>query len=260
MITNEEYHADKTHISCSGTGLIHQAPAKYYAAHLDPKRKPRKDSKVFDFGSAGHKIILEQNEFDKEFIVSPNFTGEGSKFRKDMFAAANKDKTVVSINTLEDIQGMRKSIYAHPIASELLKNGVAEQSYTWIDPITGAKCKCRPDWWNEKLKYIVDIKTTVDASDDGFQYSAKKFRYHVQSPFYFDGMEANMMHPKRFVFIAVEKDPPYCVNVFHYESHEMEHGREIYREDLETYQKCLESDKWPGYSEDIKVLEIPGLF
>jgi len=258
MITNEQYHAAKEWISNSGLGLIHQAPAKYYEAHLNPKRKPRKESKVFDFGSAMHSMTLEENLFHEQFIVPPNFSGEVSQYRKQQFAKANKDKTFVTTDTLEHIQGMREAIYAHPAAAKLLSFGEAEKSYTWVDPLTGMKCKIRPDWWNPNVRAIIDVKSTVDASDKGFARSAFKFRYHVQSPFYFDGMRANGKDPKVFIFIAVEKEPPYLVNVVMYESNEMEMGRSIYQEDLQTYKTCLETDTWPGYGTEIKALELPG--
>lgn len=260
MMTNEQYHADTTRISKSGLDLINQVPAKYYHRYLDPDAKPRKSTKIFDFGSSMHSIILERDKFDSEFIVSPNFKGEGSRFMTDQFAYANKGKTIVSVDMFEHIVGMRKSIFNHPIASKLLSTGIAEQTYTWIDAETGASCKCRPDWWNDDLQYIIDIKSTVDASDKGFMFSAYKFRYHVQAPFYFDGMVANGMKPKRFVFIAVEKEPPYLVNVFYYPETEMEFGRQSYIENLETYMECKRTGIWNGYTNEIKPLEIPGAY
>jgi len=260
MMTNEQYHADTSRISKSGLDLINQAPAKYYHRYLDPNAKPRKSTKTFDFGSSMHSIINEREKFDQEFIVSPNFTGEGSKFKREMFAAANKDKTVISAEMFDHITGMRKSVFNHPIASKLLSHGVAEQTFTWIDPETGAPCKCRPDWWNDDKRYIIDLKSTPDARQNPFMRSAFKYRYHVQAPFYFDGLEANGMKPKRFVFIAVEKEPPYLVNVFFYPETEMEFGRQIYRENLETYMECKRTGIWNGYTNEIKPLEIPGAY
>lgn len=259
-MTNEQYHADTSRIGKSGLDLIRRAPAKYYERYLNPNAKPRKSTKTFGIGNATHSFVLERDIFQDQFAVSPNFRGEGSQFKREQFTYNNPDKTIITAGIYDQINGMRESIYNHPIAAKLLSIGEAEQTFTWIDTETGAKCKCRPDWWNPELRYIIDVKSTDDASQAGFARSAFKYRYYVQDPYYFDGLIENQMQPERFVFIAVEKEPPYLVNVFYYPQSEKEHGREIYKEDLRTYQECLRTGEWPGYGNEIKSLDIPGVF
>jgi hypothetical protein len=48
---------------------------------------------------------------------------------------------------------------------------MAEMSGFWSDPETGLGCKCRPDWLamaDGIVTGIVDVKTCVDASAEGF--------------------------------------------------------------------------------------------
>ena len=79
---------------------------------------------------------------------------------------------------------------------------------------TGLQCKCRPDWISADGGILVDLKTTEDASPREFQRSIAKWRYHVQAGWYMAGIEAAYgTRPSGFIFIAVEKKPPFAVGV-----------------------------------------------
>ena len=98
--------------------------------------------------------------------------------------------------------------------------------------MTGILCRCRPDFWRED-DIIVDVKTTEDASPEEFSRSLAKWRYHVQAPFYMDGIElATGRRPKGFVFLVVEKKPPYAVAAYTLDPESIELGRSEYRADL----------------------------
>jgi hypothetical protein len=255
MDENQKYHLDTSRVSKSGLDLIDQAPAKYFAKYFDKNYPDQKDKKYFNFGSAFHSSILENDVFRDEYIITPEFTGIGSQSKKAEFDQMNVDKKQITLIDYKSILLMNESIKRHKIASKLLFSGMAENQFNWIDPDTGAKCKCKPDFLNEN-NYIIDLKSTDDASERGFKRSARKFRYHVQDPFYTDGLEQNGIRVKGFIFIAVEKEYPFLVNLFIYDKEDQDHGREIYKENLKTYTDCVNSGVWPGYGEEIKNLNI----
>ena len=60
-----------------------------------------------------------------------------------------------------------------------------------------------------------------------------------------------------FVFVAVEKQPPYGVAVYELSPEDITVGRAMYRQDLHTYAACQDANKWPAYPEDIRLLELP---
>ena len=257
MNENQQYHADTSRISKSGMDQINKTPRHYQFRYLDGNKTP--PTKPMIFGSAFHSYILENDKFNDEFIVLPIFIGKGSRDKKQQFELDYSHKTIITMDDMKIIQGMSKSIQDHPIASKLINQyGIVEKQFNWTDPETGAKCKCKPD----KIvgKYDIDLKSTDDASPNGFKFSAKKFRYHVQAAFYHDGLKANNIEVNTMVFIAVEKTPPYLVGLYFYESAEMNEGRREYKENLKTYVECLSSGLWPGYSEKIVPLELPGFF
>ena len=118
-------------------------------------------------------------------------------------------------------------------------------------------CKIRPD----KLPgngICVDIKTTDDASPEGFSKSCANYGYHIQAAFYLEGLTriTGEQHDT-FVFIAVEKTPPYGIGVY-YASHDfIAKGRELMGKALDIYSECLKTNLWPCYSAEAKELNLP---
>lgn len=171
----------------------------------------------------------------------------------------NEHRTILNPEQWKTIHAMRDALMAHQAANALLTGipGKAEKSVYWIDATTGVLCRCRPDWWRDD-NLIVDLKTTEDASPEGFARSIAKFRYDVQDAFYTDGVQqATGKRPKAFVFIAVEKKPPYGVGVYVLDSETKDLGRAQYQHDLRVYAECLRTGEWPGYGDKIQIISLP---
>lgn len=171
----------------------------------------------------------------------------------------NPGRIVLSPEQWDQLHAMAAAVHAHPAAGALLTSvpGEAEKSVYWNDPTTGVLCRCRPDWWRED-DVLVDLKTTDDASPEVFAKSMANWRYDVQDPFYTDGVKiATGRNVKAFVFIAVEKKPPYAVGVYVLDSASREIGRAMYQQDLKVYAECLANDNWPGYGDKIQTINMP---
>ena len=77
---------------------------------------------------------------------------------------------------------------------------------------------------------------------------------------YSEGVEANLMQKPLFVFIAVEKDPPYAVNILQADELLIRRGRGLYRSLLDTYHDCKVSGNWYGYlgkNNQVNTLALP---
>lgn len=183
---------------------------------------------------------------------------------KVAFAADNADKIVLSQTDFDKLISMRDAVLEHPAARYLLSlEGKAEQSVYWTDPKTGVLCRCRPDFWAMQARIIVDLKTCVDASPEGFAKSLYNWRYHVQDAMYLEGCKIATGEEQKFVFLAVEKDA--CVvngvskgvAVYILDEESKNVGQKEYRQALNEYASCSESGKWPGYHQKIQILSIP---
>jgi hypothetical protein len=109
-----------------------------------------------------------------------------------------------------DALSMATSLQTHPVAGEMLR-GIQqiESSHFWECPRTGLELKCRPDALHPAGLSIIDIKTTVDASDRKLRYTFTDFVYDVQAVHYLYGL----LDYRDFKFLMVENTPPYAVRV-----------------------------------------------
>ena len=269
-LTNEEYHS-LDYVSKSHLDLINKSPFHYWDRYINPERVIPEPTKQMILGSAFHTLVLEPELFEKEYIVeSANAPKRPTEIQRnakkpsnqtlsaiafwDSFDDKAKGKTFISLDDLERLAIMKQRIAAHPAASTILNmSGVVEQSYQWKDSETGIICKSRPDFHTDDGSLIVDLKTTSDASELGFQKSVHNFRYHVQAGWYLRSLK----EAKQFVFIAVESKPPYLVAVYNASPDMINAGNRVANKDLETLAQCRKTDKWIGYSEEITNLDLP---
>lgn len=258
-MTNADYHAHPS-VSKSHLDDVARSPAHYYARRLDPNREPREATKAMEFGTAVHCAVLEPDRFEAEYIVAPKFdrrTKAGKAAAED-FEAQNKGRLWLPRDEYDACRRVRDSVRSHPVVGLLLDSGAAEQSMFWTDPDTGIECKCRPDWLTGDGAVVLDVKTTEDARQEAFARSIVNYRYFVQAPFYIDGVGmATGAVPDLFVFIAVEKSPPYPTAMYFADQQMIEHGRAEYSRNLSTIKASRESGLWLGYPEELMPISMP---
>lgn len=211
----------------------------------------------------GRPYVLSTSAASRhEMAAWLNANGKNVRLWSDVLAEwteNNPGRIVLSPEVWDQLHAMRDAVHNHPAAHALLTGvpGEAEKSVYWIDPTTGVLCRCRPDWWRDD-DVLVDVKTTDDASPEGFAKSMANWRYDVQAPYYMDGVKlATGRDVKAFVFIAVEKKPPYAVGVYVLDSDSLALGRAQYQNDLRVYAECLANDNWPGYGDKIQTINMP---
>lgn len=228
--------------------LLSQSPA-----HC---RIPVEETPEMAFGTAFHTLLLEPERFDSEYFLLPDNIRRGTK----VWEIAEKEsagRAMLKPDDADRLSAMRDAVLNHRAASALLSDGRPEVSCFWTDADTGLQCKGRFDWLSP-LGCIVDIKTTTDASPEAFQRRVANSLYHLQAAMYQEGYAAN--HGGQaidFVFIAVEKTPPYGVACYELPAEFIAAGSELLRQGLESYASCKAKDEWPGYSPHIELLETP---
>ena len=110
-------------------------------------------------------------------------------------------------------------------------------------------CKCRADCITKigGMNFIVDLKTASDASTDKFSRDAINYGYDLQAGMYSQGIEACTGEEYKFVFIVIEKEAPYAINILQADDAFVKHGKRIFRELMMIYHDCKESGNWYGY-------------
>lgn len=257
-MTNKEYR-EAEGISRSDLFKISKSPQHFKYEQENPSEQ----SKALLFGIALHSYVLEQNKFEEEYAVIPK-VDRRKKEGKEIYAqflAENEGKFFVENDDMEVIKQMAESINSVPIAKKLLE-GKHEQSFFWTDDMTGEKCKCRPDILTEigDTIIIADVKTCESAKTDTFMKKAVEYGYDLQAYMYCEGVRKSINKKCSFVFIAVEKKPPYAVNILQADEYMMLRGQDLFREYLGTYHYCKENNNWYSYNGangDINNLSLP---
>ncbi len=259
---NADYHRHAA-VSKSHLDQVARSPLHYWARYLDPNRIEFEPTPAMQVGTAVHTHVLELDQWDQRYVVMPDGIDRRTKQGKaewDAFSTASSGRTVLSKADAEQVMRMGQAVYGHPAAAMLLKQlpGKAETTHMWTDADTGLQCKCRPDWLTDDGSLIIDLKTTEDASPKGFEKSIGNWRYHVQAAWYLHGLEqATGIRPEQFIFICVEKKPPYAVAVYAAASEMIDAGWAAAQRDLEVLATCKAANAWPGYSEQIEIISLP---
>ena len=247
-ISNADYHADPA-VSASHLKKVMQSPYHYWSAYLNPDRVAMVPTAAMRLGSLTHCAVLEPDELTNRYQLAPDRrTKEGKAAVVEMAAAGIE---AVSEADLAQALQMADAVRSNSTAALLLANGQAEQSFWWDDIATGMRCKCRPDWFDGET--IVDLKTCQDASPAGFARAVAQWSYQVQAAHYLCGTLA-----KRFVFVAVEKSAPYAVGVYELDAEALVHGSVLRHTSLQKIQDCRAINEWPGYTDGIQTLQLPG--
>jgi hypothetical protein len=175
--------------------------------------------------------------------------------------AKTRGATVVTADQYDVAMRQADSIRKLTEVAEALQRGRAEVSAYWIDQVTGELCRCRPDWAHDcgtNQSILLDVKTCSDASPNEFRRQIARKRYHVQDAFYGDGFAAaSGREVLAFVFVAVEDHWPFAACALMLDDEGKAQGRRDYRRNLNTYADCREKGIWPGYGEQIQIVQLP---
>jgi hypothetical protein len=159
-IPNENYHK-LHHLSSSGAKTIAlQSLADY-------KHGERKETTAMLMGSAAHTLTFEPHLSDTIWEWGGRRAGKEYNELKESADAAG----AIILNTQEydKVHRMAEAVRANSAAAELLSGKlVCEASILTTDALTGVDMRARPDGWRTDIACLLDLKTTIDPSPEGF--------------------------------------------------------------------------------------------
>jgi hypothetical protein len=231
-----------------------KSPAHYH----HQKVTPFKDTDPKKLGRAVHIAALEPERYRSAVAVWDGGTRRGKDW--DRFVENNEGRELLTEREHELCMAIQKAVQSDGIAAPYLRNGKGEVSMLWTrqwkfdgQPVP-LSCKGRIDFLSTA---IVDLKSTRNASPDGFAREVFTYRYHSQAAWYQDGLERITGQRVPYIIIAVENTPPHVVQVYTVPEVMLDLGREEYSTWLDRLVWCRASCAWPGYAEQERELEIP---
>ena len=249
------YHADDDlaphlgrSLSASGAKVLLRSPARF-AWERD---HPTPTTDALEIGSAVHSFILGSGPTVSE-VKADSWRTKAAQEERD----AHRRAGMIPLLTADFERALRvaTAVSRHPLAGQIITEGQAESSMYWIDSDTGITCRGRIDFL--RANAIVDVKTTIDATPEAFRKSIANFGYDVQAAHYQDGIEALTGDRLPFVFVVVEKTPPYLVGVYQLDDDWLAHGADQIRQARRIYADCEAADDWPGLPLEIVTLTPP---
>ncbi len=263
---NDDYFKWDGRFSKSSLDLIAKCPALFKHRVIDGNRD--KPSPAMAMGTAAHVAILEPDKWATAYALAPN-VDRRTKAGKEAYALWQESlaphTTVLKQDAWDQVTGMAEAVKNCEASQGLLnpqnREGLTESVVVWDDEATGAPCKGRVDLFFPEAAdtdydgYVVDLKTTADASPAGFAKSCANFRYHVQAAMYLEGTGAD-----RFFFVCVERRAPYLTAVYELCDDAIELGRQVMADDLEYALACVAADSFPGYNQHTQMttIDLPG--
>ena len=252
------YHDDLSHISKSGLVKVLAKPSDFFKAYLDPEREHSVPSREMIVGSAVHALVLEPNAFASCYQRSLATDRRSKSFQNEK--KENPDQILLTSQEWESVHRMGQALLTSPSTKSYLDlKGKAETSFFWTDPQTGIACKCRPDFLSDDSEFVIDIKTTRDASPHGFRKSSDDLMYWLSAAMTCSGVDAvRGKKPSAYVFLCVEnrgeKNPETAV--YFADEEAMELGEFLFRKGLILFAECLKNKCWPGYSKKAEPLGL----
>lgn len=250
-IPEEEYHPSPG-VSVSALKRFAEAPAKV--------KVNRASTSSLAFGSLAHTAILQPHLLaDRYHVVDLERISAREKATKDAMAAAG-GRELVKRSDWNDAMRLRDRVHSHPTLRDMLapQGMQVEASFYWIDPITELLCRGRADALRDDWEVVIDLKSTVDASPEGFQRAVANYNYHWQQAHYERGLSFTWKPPQAFFFVAIETEDPFLPAIYELDTRAVDLGRRQVAENLERWAECERTGIWPGYPDQPQPLDLPG--
>ena len=230
-------------------------------AHLKAKLDGERDKETPSMfqGTALHCRLFEPRRFAAIYRCMPEGNRGTKTWKADMAElkeASPKGAIFLPPKMWIAVQCMSVAVCNHVAVQVVRSKGRCEQTLT--ADLCGVPCKGRVDKLIMEPATVLDVKTCVSSDEHDIRNAIWNYRYDFQAAFYCDLAEA--IHGKPFIamMIFIESSYPYDVCVKTLGSISLAVGKADYEKMLFDYTKCKASGEWPGRSDKIEQIDLPG--
>lgn len=288
-LTSEEYHSDTESISRSAIMTFLDSPHKYWSKYLNPEKRGEIVSKNMELGTAFHALILELKLFEKQYSLEPEllpspkrvllknvgrpaydaYKAEKIKVdfindkSKEDFAEYSEGTKILTREDWELLKAMKNALENHSqkdadgnvvTAMDLIKDGIYEQSYFWIDEGSGLLVKSRPDVLHNNM--YVDLKTCASASPRAYQRSFLDGGYGLQAAMARDAVRVlEGRELSACINVCVETKWPHEVAIKIIRERALDKAESEYKQALLNIKAARENNYFPSY--EVEEVDYP---
>ncbi len=241
----DEYHRDDSRVSNSMLGAFLKDPLLYFRRYVAEPRVRHEPTPEMNFGTVVHHILLEDDREPKPYAVYRGEKRRGSKEWNEWVGDCYR-RIVLKADEYDAACRVVDGVRANKTARWLIGSATHREAVIhWHDPIINIALKSRLDVWVEPSGIVADIKTTSGAvTPAAFAATAYRFGYDRQAAFYVDAVLALTKAEPSFVFIAVQKEPPFRCRVFELDETFVDRGRTKNLRALGELKECMRTGRW----------------
>jgi exodeoxyribonuclease VIII len=220
-----------------------------------------------ELGTTTHVLLLEPEEFERRFVVMPDFHLDPNNLRKAKnknepeedrrtdskattyygqrvrdFLAANVGRSVVPREMFDKCLHAIEAIRSHHSAPKYLEGAHTEQQL--LGEICGIPFKGRADIVGKG--FLCDLKTTSNASPYAFGRSAANLNYDFQLAIYWELYRQEYGEFPEVKIIVQEVGGDYDTCVTNVPDIVLENAVYDVHRVCKDYLQCMESGVWPG--------------
>lgn len=242
-------------LSQSQLSWLRKSPA-HLKNHLDQKQD-EDQTEAQKIGNAVHAAILTPLSFTAQYVTYPKIDRRttAGKTKYQEIQNENLGKILISEADKKLCDELAFAVNMHGASRTLLEGADPEMSMVWERD--GVLCKGRMDAYNFEYQAVIDLKTTIDASYRAFSKSIVDYGYYRQAAWYLNGARSLGLPVQHFVFIAIEKSPPYAVAAYRITAGSLQLADQENMALLAKYRTCKELNNWPAYSHEIQDISLP---
>jgi len=235
---------------------------------------PYETTKSQNFGVLCHHSILYPDEKLPILEIPDDLNLNSKEGRETKTVAAEEGLIIVRKYDIERISAIKEVIHSDEELSKGITSGFKEASISVTVPVnTGdtthyLRIKARFDCIVHG-DFFIDLKFTADARPDAWVWRVKDFMYNLQASHYLNVWNHAVRDPNcqipephrdsrnKFLFVAVEQDPPHGMNKFLLGEDLAMQGAYLWAQATEKLVELALRGETKGYSSGITILKAP---
>lgn len=238
--------------------LVERGSTPMHAWVSSPRLNPdwqEENKKEFDIGKAAHELLLGKGA-GYAIVHADNYLTKLAKDQRDKIREAGKvpllEKEAAEVRAMVKAANRQigELIDAGTIDASPFDAALTEKILVWRDRETNVLCRAMCDGLSIDHDILSEVKTEgVSAAPENWNFKARKLGYIFRLAFYRRGLEALGLanSPQIHVFV-MEKKAPYLLAFYRIDDELIMREDENVRRALKIWRRCLETNRWPGYS------------
>lgn len=243
--------------------IVDRSPLHAWHAHprLNPDYKSDDDTK-FDVGNVAHAMMIGRGKK----VVAIDFPDWRTNAAKEARAKAAEQGVIAVLGKHYALASRMVDAAREQLAirglEHLFRDGngevvlAAQEDDIWLRQMV--------DWLTPDLRTFVDMKTTdMSVAPHALPRMMANAGWHVQAAMserLLDVLDPEGAGRRRFLFVAQETEPPYCLNVAEITEGALTIGRKQIDHAVEIWRACMRSGRWPGYPLEVLTPTLPGYY